>query len=160
MSAAYMIAKERYQEILETLKPSELLVLFLMLEYEMSYSEIGAELGITPQAVGHRIYSARKRIAAKIPELAQQNGYKRNGNGYLWYEREMIFLQAVADLETRGEIPALPAIERETGWPNHTAYRVWSRVRESGLVIQGARIVNTRPIELTAEGWRRLEQCP
>jgi len=156
MSAAYMIAQERYQEILETLKPGELLVLALRLEFGMNNRQIGDELGITHQAVAHRFYTAQRRIAAQMPQLVRQNGHKRNG--HLWAERELAFLQAVADLENRGEVPALPAIEHETGMPNYTAWRVWARVKESGLAVQGKRIVNTRPIALTDDGRQRLAE--
>jgi len=147
-----VLAKERYQEILGLLKPGELVVVALKLEFGMDNRQVSSELGITHQAVAYRIHTARKRIAVQMPELVRQSGYKRNDNR-LWREREMAFIWAMADLEARGDVPALPTIGQENGWPDHTVWRVWSRVRENGWAVQKKRTAdNTRPVALTDKG--------
>lgn len=151
-----MVALERMREILELLTPGELVVLALRLECEMSYAEIGDELGISKQAAQLRLASAGRRVERTMPELVRHN---RNGraNGRLWAERGLEFLRAVETIERRGELPTLPAVEAETGMPDWTAWRVWSRVRGQGWAVQGPRVGNARPVALTDAGRAMLE---
>jgi len=73
-----LVVLERMRDVLSLLTPGEMLAVALRFECEMSFSEIGDELGISKQAVALRFRTAQDRLAREIPELARR---KDNGNG-------------------------------------------------------------------------------
>ena len=63
-----IIGLETQQEILALLTPKQLAITALVWD-GMSYEEIAHEFGVTEQAVGWHIRSARRKILHRFPEL-------------------------------------------------------------------------------------------
>lgn len=64
-----MIAHDTIQEILEALTPKQFVVAILRLE-GLSQIEIAELLGVSRSVVYYRLKHAKKRLAARYPELA------------------------------------------------------------------------------------------
>ena len=62
---------ERYEEILAALTPQQLVIVALRLD-GYNLTEIAEVLGLTAGAASGRLNSARARLLARFPELAEQ----------------------------------------------------------------------------------------
>lgn len=153
MSAARLVALEQYQEILDELTPGQLVVVALLMEHEMSYNQIAAEIGMTKQAVASRINQAARRIARAFPELVYEARRPRRygGPGDGLTDRDLSFIRGIVDLEKRGEVVTLPALIQELGLDRNTIYRTFKGLQDRGLVSYGLQVGRTCPLCLNCD---------
>lgn len=60
---------ERYSEMLEALTPRQLVVVALVLD-GLTAEQVAEELGLDRRAVYRRLWSARRRLLRRFPDLA------------------------------------------------------------------------------------------
>jgi hypothetical protein len=111
-----------------------LFVVYLALEYDMTYDQIAAHQGITKQGVAARFRNARRQVAEALPHLAYEGNVTRRRPPLDTAPRERAFLEAARDLQARGEYITLPAIEKLTGYGRNTTYRTYRALQARGLI--------------------------
>lgn len=155
MSASSLIARERYQEILNQLTPQQLVVVALCLECDLSIGEIAAELGITKQAVSCRLNKAAEAIQRRIPDLAyhgqRRRVYRRPTSEVGLRPRDVAFIEALQALTARGDMATVTTIAREMNTYRNNANRIARRLVELGIVARDKPVGRAVPLTLIGD---------
>lgn len=132
---------------MDQLTPSQLVVVALLVSFELSHAEIAEDLGITKQAVAKRLNQARGRVTRNLPHLAYEGRrYQRKKSEHP--ERGEKFIQAVIDIEKRGEIVTLQSIGLELEQNRNMVYRTFKELQGHNLVRYGQRVGKIIPVEV------------